>query len=54
MALNKTAMVTGVLGGIGSAMALEFKNQGYKVIGLDVKASENSGCDVFYQFDLNK
>lgn len=37
--MNKTAVITGISGGIGKALGQEFINQGYKVIGLDVDDS---------------
>ena len=40
-------------GGIGSGLAKAFKEQGYRVIGLDVRNSQSAYCDLFIQFDLN-
>lgn len=51
---DKVVLVTGVKGGIGSAIAQEFHEKGYKVIGLDIIAGESSCCDVFHEFDLFK
>lgn len=52
MSNNKSVVITGVLGGIGQALAKVFKDAGYRVIGLDIKEQENE-CDIFFRFDLN-
>ena len=49
----KTVLITGVLGGIGSAIAKEFKEANYFVIGTDVKKANPDFCDKFIQFDIN-
>lgn len=51
---KKVALITGVLGGIGSALAEEFQKDGFYVFGLDVRYSDHSNCDEFLQFDLNQ
>jgi len=52
--MNKTTVITGVLGGIGSQLAKAFKEKGYNVIGLDIKKGESKNCDKFFEFDLNR
>ena len=39
----KTAIITGVLGGIGKASALLFLEKGYRVFGMDVR--EENSCE---------
>lgn len=51
--MNKVVMITGVLGGIGQGLAQAFKENGYTVVGLDIRESANRFCDKLYQFDLN-
>lgn len=52
--MNKCVLITGVLGGIGSALAECFKTKGYFVVGLDISES-NLGCsDLYIKVDLNK
>lgn len=51
--MQRAVIITGVLGGIGSGLAKAFKEQGYRVIGLDVRNSQSAYCDLFIQFDLN-
>jgi NAD(P)-dependent dehydrogenase (short-subunit alcohol dehydrogenase family) len=51
--MAKKVIVTGVLGGIGSGLAKAFKENGYHVIGLDVKNAPSEYCDQFIQFDLH-
>ncbi|MBW4464206.1 MAG: SDR family oxidoreductase [Pegethrix bostrychoides GSE-TBD4-15B] len=52
--MNKTVIITGVLGGIGSATAQIFKNQGWTVIGIDFKEALEQlvGIDYFIQADV--
>jgi NAD(P)-dependent dehydrogenase (short-subunit alcohol dehydrogenase family) len=50
---KKTVLITGVLGGIGSALAKGFMDAGYKVVGLDIKNATLHNCDKFFQFDLS-
>jgi NAD(P)-dependent dehydrogenase (short-subunit alcohol dehydrogenase family) len=54
MSESKTVLITGVLGGIGSAMAEEFNKAGFNVIGLDIRNDANLYCHKLFQFDLNK
>jgi NAD(P)-dependent dehydrogenase (short-subunit alcohol dehydrogenase family) len=51
--MKKTALITGVLGGIGSQLAKTFNEKGYNVIGLDVKDEPSPWCHRCYKFDLN-
>lgn len=52
--MKKIALITGVLGGIGKELAIAFKEAGFYVYGLDVRASKVSEADEFIQFDLNE
>lgn len=51
---HKSILITGVLGGIGSAIARMFKENGYFVYGLDVRESQIDFVDKLIVFDLNK
>jgi NAD(P)-dependent dehydrogenase (short-subunit alcohol dehydrogenase family) len=50
----KKILITGVLGGIGSALALAFREAGYYVYGLDIQESEHHQADRLIQFDLHE
>lgn len=50
----KKALITGVLGGIGSALAHYFREAGYYVYGLDVKHADRHEADQLIQFDLHQ
>jgi NAD(P)-dependent dehydrogenase (short-subunit alcohol dehydrogenase family) len=50
----KKVLITGVLGGIGSALALAFREAGYYVYGLDIQESEHHQADRLIQFDLHQ
>jgi len=50
----KIAIITGVLGGIGSELAKKFKEEGYFVYGLDIRSSEIHEANKLIVFDLNK
>lgn len=53
--MQKTVLITGVLGGIGSGLAKTFQDSGYRVIGLDIRTDIPAGhCDLFLPFDLNR
>ena len=52
--MQKHALVTGVLGGIGSVISRKLKESGYYVYGLDVRDDFNYTCDRFILFDLDK
>jgi len=52
--MKKKVLITGVLGGIGVGLAKAFKEEGYFVIGMDIKTSDPDFCDLFIKFDLNK
>ncbi|WP_129715175.1 SDR family NAD(P)-dependent oxidoreductase [Pedobacter sp. SYP-B3415] len=54
MDTKKTVLITGVLGGIGSQLAKTFKENNYRVVGLDIVDQETQHCDVFIKFDLHK
>ncbi|MFD2936751.1 SDR family NAD(P)-dependent oxidoreductase [Spirosoma flavum] len=50
----KKVLITGVLGGIGSALALAFREAGFYVYGLDIQDSEHHQADRLIQFDLHQ
>ncbi len=47
----KTVLITGVRGGIGSALAAYFKNKGYRVFGLDCRSVPEGWIDAYRLFD---
>ena len=47
----KTALITGAVGGVGSALCATFTDAGYRVIGCDVRDGRPS-CDIFLQCQL--
>lgn len=49
---QKKVLITGVLGGIGSALANAFRESGYYVYGLDLRESDDHRADQLIQFDL--
>lgn len=51
--MEKSVVITGVLGGIGRQLAKTFHANNYHVIGLDVRKEDAPYCDKFFQFDLN-
>ncbi|NUO02546.1 MAG: SDR family oxidoreductase [Saprospiraceae bacterium] len=55
--IKKTALITGVLGGIGKALGKTFRERGYFVYGLDIRTPDAGEaaqvCDVFIPFDLH-
>lgn len=50
----KKVLITGVLGGIGNGLAKTFRENGYHVIGLDVRDVPSEWCHDFIQFDLQE
>lgn len=50
----KTILITGVLGGIGAAIARRFRQGRYYVYGLDKKEDYQGECDRFIRFDLHE
>jgi gluconate 5-dehydrogenase len=52
--MEKSVLITGVLGGIGCGLAKMFHANNYKVIGLDIKDNNSPYCDKFIQFDINE
>ena len=51
--MQKQVFITGVLGGIGSALAKAFKDNGYYVYGVDMREDFQGHCDRFFRFDIN-
>ncbi|MDI9880062.1 SDR family NAD(P)-dependent oxidoreductase [Flectobacillus longus] len=51
---KKCILITGVLGGIGSAIAKMFKENDYYVYGLDIRHAEVDFLDKLLVFDLHK
>jgi NAD(P)-dependent dehydrogenase (short-subunit alcohol dehydrogenase family) len=52
--MKKSVFITGVLGGIGSALAKSFRANGFFVYGVDVREDFKGNCDRFIRFDLNE
>jgi len=52
--MAKKVLITGVLGGIGSALAIAFRENGFHVYGMDVLPDNKNNCNEFFQFDLNQ
>lgn len=50
----KQVLITGISGGIGSALAKTFREAGYYVFGIDLAEKYSGYCDRFFQLDLNK
>lgn len=50
--MNKAALITGVNGGIGTAIAAHFMQQGYHVIGLDLHPEPAQKLDAYFPIDL--
>jgi NAD(P)-dependent dehydrogenase (short-subunit alcohol dehydrogenase family) len=49
---SEVVLVTGVDGGIGSALNMAFKASGYKVIGLGRRSKASAECDFYISCDL--
>jgi NAD(P)-dependent dehydrogenase (short-subunit alcohol dehydrogenase family) len=52
--MQKTVVITGVLGGIGKSIAKQFNNAGYYVVGFDKHIEENLFIDLIIQVDLDR
>ena len=52
--MAKKVLITGVLGGIGSALAIAFREKDFYVYGMDIQEDHQNNCDQFIQFDLNE
>ncbi|MCB0641326.1 MAG: SDR family oxidoreductase [Phaeodactylibacter sp.] len=52
--MKKHALVTGVLGGIGSAIAKHLRQNGYYVYGLDKRSDFHTTSDRHIQFDIHE
>ena len=48
----KTALITGVSGYLGSHLAKSLKNSGWKVVGVDIKHTDNRYVDLFHPCDI--
>jgi NAD(P)-dependent dehydrogenase (short-subunit alcohol dehydrogenase family) len=46
--VNKVVLITGVIGGIGSAVAQIFRRQGWYVVGIDLAKEGNNSPDIDY------
>jgi UDP-glucose 4-epimerase len=51
----KNVLITGCMGYIGGSLTIHFKNNGYEVIGIDVKTAEDQleYFDKFYNYNIN-
>lgn len=52
--MKKNVFITGVLGGIGSAMAKAFKKEGYYVYGVDKREDFEGVADRSFRFDIKE
>ncbi len=52
--MKKNVFITGVLGGIGSALAKTFRSDDYYVYGVDMREDFYGNCDRFIRFDLHE
>ncbi|MEM1218327.1 MAG: SDR family oxidoreductase [Bacteroidota bacterium] len=52
--MSKNVLITGVLGGIGSALARNFRKNGFYVYGLDRREDFMNHCDRFIRFDIHE
>jgi NAD(P)-dependent dehydrogenase (short-subunit alcohol dehydrogenase family) len=50
----RAALVTGIAGGIGSALGAAFRAAGYRVIGTGRMRADSDICDAFVEADLNQ
>lgn len=50
----RAALVTGIAGGIGSALGAAFRAAGYSVIGTGRMRADSDICDAFVEADLNQ
>ncbi len=48
----KTALITGVSGYLGSHLAKSLKKSGWKVVGVDIKHTDNLYIDLFHPCDI--
>ncbi|MDG1418760.1 MAG: SDR family NAD(P)-dependent oxidoreductase [Maricaulis sp.] len=51
--MSRAVLITGISGGIGSALGVAYLEAGYYVIGTGRSASTGSQCDQYLQADLN-
>lgn len=52
MKKNKTALITGVSGYLGSHLAKTLKQAGWNVVGIDIKHTDNQYIDLFHPCDV--
>ena len=52
--MSKNVFISGVLGGIGSAMAKAFRSNGFYVYGVDMREDFQNQCDRFVRFDIHQ
>jgi NAD(P)-dependent dehydrogenase (short-subunit alcohol dehydrogenase family) len=50
---GKAVFITGIAGGIGTALGAAYRQAGWRVIGSGRKAPPSDTCDVFVEADLN-
>jgi len=48
----KTALITGVSGYLGTHLTKKLKNEGWKIVGLDIKRTKNKYLDLFVECDI--
>lgn len=51
---KRTALITGISGGIGTALGLAFREAGYRVIGTALEAPSEDVCDHFIEADISE
>lgn len=54
MLMDRQVLITGIAGGIGSAMASAFRKAGYYVYGVDREEHYDAPCDRFIQVDIHR
>ncbi len=51
---KRTAFITGISGGIGTALGLAFREAGYRVVGSALNAPAEGVCDHFIEADISQ
>lgn len=52
--MNETVLVTGCSGYLGSHLCKKLKEEGFRVVGLDVKTPKHEYMDIFYDGDIRR